>query len=72
MAILTLRYIVESAFGLIEGGDPAAAASISWGDLKASAAAIINKFLKTEYLTINAKIWGNNTERNGIRVIRKH
>jgi len=63
MAILTLRYIVESAFGLIEGGDPAAAASISWGDLKASAAAIINKFLKTEYLTINAKI--GETIQNG-------
>ena len=41
MGVMTLKYLAEGAFSLIEGGDPAAASSISYNELKAYCAAII-------------------------------
>lgn len=56
MAVLTLYRLAEQSFNLIEGGDPAAASSISFGELKVACAQVINKLLKTEYLTVNTSI----------------
>jgi len=63
MGVMTLKYLAEGAFSLIEGGDPAAASSISYNELKAYCAAIINRLLKTEYFSVNSKI--GETIQNG-------
>jgi len=55
MAVLTLYRLAEQSFNLIEGGDPAAASSISFGELKIACSQVINKLLKTEYFNVNLK-----------------
>lgn len=56
MPVLTLYRLAEQSFGLIEGGDPATAASISFNELKIACSQVINKLLKVEYFNVNAKI----------------
>lgn len=63
MAATTLYLLAEQAFALIEGGDPAAASSISFNELKKSCTQVINKILKTEYLSVNVGI--GETIQNG-------
>lgn len=54
MAALTLYLLAEQSFNLIEGGDPKAASSISFNELKIACANVINKLLKVDYLQLNA------------------
>lgn len=56
MAITTIYRIAEQAFSLIEGGNPAAASSISFNELKIAGGQIINSLLKVEHFTVNEKI----------------
>jgi len=56
MAAVTIYRLAELCFNLIEGGDPAAASSISFNQLKISCGNVINTLLKTEYFSINDKI----------------
>ncbi len=53
MGILTIYSLAESAFNLIEGGDPKAASSIGFGELKVACGQVINSLLRTEYLQVN-------------------
>ena len=56
MAAVTIYRLAEMAFNLIEGGDPAAASSISINQLKISCGNVINSLLKTEHFSINEKL----------------
>lgn len=56
MPASTIYRISEQAFSLIEGGNPAAASSISFNELKIAAGQIINSLLKVEHFSINEKI----------------
>ena len=56
MAIPTLYRISEQVLGLIEGGNPGAAASVSLNEIKIAVGQTINSLLKTEYLSINGKM----------------
>lgn len=53
MAVQTLYRLAEQAFSLIEGGDPQAASSISFNELKIAVGQVINSMLKTEYMSRN-------------------
>lgn len=55
MGVLTIQRLAEQAFNLIEGGDPKAASSIGYGELKIACGQVINSVLKTEYLSVNLK-----------------
>ena len=54
MAVLTLYRLAEQSFNLIEGGDPSAASSISFNELKIACAQVINQLLKVDYFQTNA------------------
>lgn len=56
MAVSTIYRIAEQAFSLIEGGNPAAASSVSFNELKISGGQIINSLLKVEHFSVNEKI----------------
>lgn len=56
MAVTTIYRIAEQTFSLIEGGDPKAASSISFPELKIAIGQVINAMLKTEYFTVNLKM----------------
>ncbi len=53
MAVLTRYKLAEQIFNLIEGGDPQAASSISFNEIIMSVGQVVNKMLKTEYLSRN-------------------
>jgi len=55
MAVITIYRLAEQAMNLIEGGSRNSAASISLSEIKIACAQVINKMLKIDYLTINAK-----------------
>lgn len=56
MSVLTIYRLAESCFNLIEGGDPSAASSIEFDELKIACGNVINALLKTEYLQLNGKL----------------
>lgn len=53
MAVLTRYRLAEQIYGLIEGGDPAAASSISINELILSVGQVVNSKLKAEYFDRN-------------------
>lgn len=53
MAVVTIQRLAEAAFSLIEGGDPAIASSIGFGELRIACGQVINSLLKTTYLEVN-------------------
>jgi len=55
MAVVTIYRLAEAAKNLIEGGNPATASSIGWGELKIACGQVINQLLKTDYVSINIK-----------------
>ena len=55
MAVTTIYRIAEQTFSLISGGDPKAASSISFGELKIAIGQVLNTLLKTEYFSVNLK-----------------
>jgi len=56
MAVQTSYRLAEQIMGLLQGGDPKAAASISFGEIKISIGQVINSLLKTEYFAVNGKM----------------
>lgn len=56
MGVVTIYRLAESALSLIEGGDPAAASSLSFNEIKIACGNVINSLLKTEYFSINVKM----------------
>lgn len=56
MAVLTKYLLAESARGLIEGGDPGVASSVSLNEIKLAVGRIINQLLKVEHFSINEKM----------------
>jgi hypothetical protein len=56
MAAVTIYRLSEAIHSLIEGGDPAAASSISLPELKIAVGQVINSMLKTEYFSVNIKM----------------
>jgi hypothetical protein len=56
MAVVTIYRLAESVFSLIEGGDPKAASSISFSELKIVIGNTINSMLKAEYFSVNLKM----------------
>lgn len=53
MAIVTIYRLAEQVLSLVEGGDMPAASSISINEVKLAINQIINKFLKTDYISTN-------------------
>lgn len=53
MAVITIYRLAEQAHGLIEGGDPQAASSIGFNELKIACGQVINQMLKADYLNTN-------------------
>ncbi len=53
MPALTLYLLSEQINNLLQGGDPKAAASITFEELKLAAAQVINKLLKVDYFEVN-------------------
>jgi hypothetical protein len=56
MGVVTIYRLAEQVFNLIEGGNPAAASSISFNELKIACGNVINLLLKTEYLQVNGAV----------------
>ena len=56
MAVVTIYRLAEQCFSLIEGGDPKAASSISFNELKMACGQVINQMLKVEHFSVNAKM----------------
>jgi hypothetical protein len=56
MAVVTIYRLAEQAYSLIEGGDPGAASSISFNEIKISCGQVINQLLRTDYLATNFKL----------------
>lgn len=56
MAATTIYLLAERIFGLIEGGNPGLASSISDNELKLSIGSVINQLLKVEHFSINEKM----------------
>lgn len=56
MAVQTIYRLAEQIFSLIEGGNPGAASSISFNELKIAAGQVINQILKVEHFSINEKM----------------
>ncbi len=56
MAVVTIYRLAESCFSLIEGGNPAAASSITFNELKIACGNVINSLLKIEHFSINEKM----------------
>lgn len=56
MAVITIYRLAEQVLGLIEGGNPGAASSVSINECKIACQQVINQLLKTEYLSINGKM----------------
>lgn len=56
MAVSTIYRISEQVFSLIEGGDPKAASSISFSEIKIAIGQVLNAMLKTEYFSVNLKM----------------
>ena len=54
MGVVTIYRLSEQALSLIEGGDPKAASSLSFGEIKIACGQVINSLLKVDYLTTNA------------------
>jgi len=53
MAVSTIYRIAEQTFSLISGGDPKAASSISFAEIKIAIGQTLNTMLKTEYFSVN-------------------
>lgn len=53
MAVSTIYRIAEQTFSLISGGDPKAASSISFAELKIAIGQVLNAMLKAEYFSVN-------------------
>lgn len=53
MAVVTIYRLAESCLSLIEGGDPAAASSLTFNEIKIACGNVINQLLKTEYFSVN-------------------
>ena len=56
MAVCTIYRLAEQALSLIEGGDPKAASSLSFGEIRIACGQVINTLLKTEYFSVNLKM----------------
>lgn len=56
MAVVTIYRLAEQIFGLIEGGNPGLASSISENELKIACGNVINQLLKVEHFSINEKM----------------
>lgn len=56
MAVITAYRIAEQIFSLIDGGNPAAASSVTYNELKIAAGQVINSLLKVEHFQINEKM----------------
>ncbi len=56
MGVVTIYRLQEQIFGLIEGGNPGLASSITENELKISIGNVINQLLKVEHFSINEKL----------------
>lgn len=56
MAATTIYLLAEQTMKLIEGGTRSAGSSITFNEIKLACGNVINQLLKTEYLSINAKM----------------
>ena len=56
MAVVTIYRLAEQCIRLIEGGNKAAGASITFNEIKIACGNVINQYLKTEYLSVNLKL----------------
>lgn len=53
MAVVTIYRLAEACLSLIEGGDPKAASSLSFGEIKIACGQVINSLLKADYISAN-------------------
>lgn len=56
MAVVTIYRLAEEIKALLDGGNPPAASSISYNEIKISIGQVCNALLKVEHFTINEKM----------------
>lgn len=55
MAVITIGRLAEEIKSLLDGGNPPAASSVSYNEVKIAIGQVVNGVLKTEHLQINAR-----------------